>query len=265
MHSPRWLSYFTDAVRQVEGYRAGRVLLAGDAAHIHLPAGGQGINMGMQDAFNLGWKLAAVLRGDATDTLLDTYHDERYAADADILKMVRAQSVLFSLDPRTADLVEVMTRLVGFDEGNRYLSTTMSGLTARYRMPGGHPMLGCRVPDADISTRGTDKRIFELLRGARPVLLDMSRAAGLADAAAGWADRIDIVVADCPSPVWELPGAGTIPAPAALLIRPDGHVVWASDRDPDLVALHEALDTWCGPASKTGVVSPATRPHVTGS
>jgi 2-polyprenyl-6-methoxyphenol hydroxylase-like FAD-dependent oxidoreductase len=249
MHSPRWLSFFTDAVRQAESYRVGRVLLAGDAAHIHLPAGGQGINMGMQDAFNLGWKLAAVVRGDAPDALLDTYHDERYATDADILKMVRAQSVLFDPDPRAADLVEVMTRLVGFDEGNRYLSTTMSGLDARYPMPGGHPMLGCRVPDADISTRGADKRVFELLRSARPVLLDMSGTAGLADAAARWADRIDIVAADCPSQAWEVPGAGTIPAPAALLIRPDGHVAWASDRDPDLAALHEALGTWCGPAS----------------
>ena len=249
MHSPRWLSYFTDAVRQAESYRVGRVLLAGDAAHIHLPAGGQGINMGMQDAFNLGWKLAAAVRGDARNALLDTYHDERFSADADILKMVRAQSVLFDPDPRVADLVEIMTRLVRFDDGNRYLSTTMSGLDVRYPMPGAHPMLGYRVPDADISTRGGDKRVFELLRAARPVLLDMTGTADLADAAAGWADRVDVVAADCPSQAWEVPGAGTIPTPAALLIRPDGHVAWATDREPDLGALHEALNAWCGPAS----------------
>lgn len=108
-------------------------------------------------------------------------------------------------------------------------------------------MLGRRVPDADISTGGADKRVFELLRSARPVLLHLSGTADLAGAAAGWADRIDIVAADCPSHVWEVPGAGTIPTPAALLIRPDGHVAWASDRDPDLAALHEALSTWCGP------------------
>jgi 2-polyprenyl-6-methoxyphenol hydroxylase-like FAD-dependent oxidoreductase len=249
MHSPRWLSYFTDATRQAESLRVGRVFLAGDAAHIHLPAGGQGINMGMQDAFNLGWKLAAVVRGDTPGTLLDTYHDERHAADADILKMSRAQSVLCDPDPRAADLVELMTHLVGFDDVNRYLSTIMSGLDLRYPMPGAHPLLGRRVPDADISTRGADKRVFELLRAARPVLLDMSGTADLADAAAGWADRIDIVAADCPSQAWELPGVGTIPAPAALLIRPDGHVAWASDRDPDLAALQDALGVWCGPAS----------------
>jgi 3-(3-hydroxy-phenyl)propionate hydroxylase len=249
MHSPRWLSYFTDATRQAESLRVGRVFLAGDAAHIHLPAGGQGINMGMQDAFNLGWKLAAVVRGDAPDALLDTYHDERHAADADILKMSRAQSVLCDPDPRAADLVELMTHLVGFDEVNQYLSTKMSGLDLRYPIPGTHPLLGRRVPDADISTGGAGKRVFELLRSARPVLLDMSGTADLADAAAGWADRVDIIAADCPSQVWEVPGAGTISTPAALLIRPDGHVAWARDRDVDLVALHEALDTWCGPAS----------------
>ena len=249
MHTARWVSHFTDATRQAESYRVGRVLLAGDAAHIHLPVGGHGLNMGVQDAFNLGWKLAAVLRGEAPDTLLDTYHDERHATDADVLKMIRAQSVLVDPDQKVADLAEVLTRLIGLDEVNHYLSNILSGLDVRYPMPGEHPLLGRRVPDADISIRGADKRVFELLRAARPVLLDMSGVADLADAAAGWADRIDIIAADCPPQAWEVPGAGTIPAPAALLIRPDGYVAWASDRDPDLVALHEALNTWCGPAS----------------
>jgi hypothetical protein len=198
--------------------------------------------MGVDD---LGPRVAC---GDALDALLDTYHDERYAADADILKMSRAQSVLMGPDPRVADFVEVMTCLVGFEDVNHHLRTKMSGLDVRYPMPGAHPLLGRRVPDADISTRGGGKRVFELLRAARPVLLDLSGTAGPADAAAGWADRIDIVAAGCPSQAWEVPGAGTISAPAALLIRPDGHVAWASDRNPDLVALREALDTWCGPA-----------------
>ena len=249
MHSPRWLSNFTDATRQAESFRVGRVFLAGDAAHIHLPAGGLGMNMGMWDAFNLGWKLAAVVRGDAPDILLDTYHDERHAADADLLKLTRAQSVLFDPGPRVADLVALMARLIDFDDVNHYLSTLMSGLDVRYPIPGAHPLLGRRVPDADISTRGDEKRVFELLRSARPLLLDMSGRADLADASAAWADRIDIVAANSPSQTWEVPGVGSIPKPAALLIRPDGHVVWASDSDSDLAAQRDALETWCGPAS----------------
>jgi 3-(3-hydroxy-phenyl)propionate hydroxylase len=146
-----------------------------------------------------------------------------------------------------ADLVELMTRIVGFDDVNHYLSTALSGLDARYPIPGAHPLLGRRVPDADISAGGADKRVYELLRAARPVLIHMPGTADLTDEAAGWADRIDIVTADWPSQVWDLPGVGTIPAPAALLIRPDGYVAWASDRDPDLAALHLALNTWCGP------------------
>jgi len=249
MHSARWLSSFTDATRQAESYRVGRVLLAGDAAHIHLPVGGQGLNMGIQNAFNLGWKLAAVLRGEAPDELLDTYHDERHATDGDVLKMIRAQSVLVSADPKAADLAEVMARLVGLDEVNHYLGNIQSGLDVRYPMPGTHPLLGRRVPDADISTPSGDKRIFELLRAAKPVLLDLSGSAHLADAVAGWADRIDAVAADCPSQAWEVPGVGTIPTPAAVLIRPDGYVAWASDPEPDPIALHDALNTWCGPTS----------------
>jgi 3-(3-hydroxy-phenyl)propionate hydroxylase len=148
-----------------------------------------------------------------------------------------------------ADLHDVLTRLIGFDDVNDHLSTTLSGLDVRYPMPGTHPLLGRRVPDADISTRGEAKRVFGLLHDARPVLLDMSNTVDLAGAAAGWSDRIDTLTADCPSPMWEVPSVGTIPAPTALLIRPDGHVAWASDGDPDLATLREALNTWCGPAS----------------
>ncbi|HEY4018045.1 MAG TPA: FAD-dependent monooxygenase [Pseudonocardiaceae bacterium] len=249
MHTARWLSSFTDATRQAERYRVGRVVLAGDAAHIHLPVGGQGLNMGIQNAFNLGWKLAAVLRGEAPDTLLDTYHDERHAVDGDVLKLIRAQSLLVSENPKAADLSEVVTRLIGLDEVNRYLGNIQAGLDIRYPMPGNHPLLGRRVPDADIRTSNEDKRVFGLLWSAKPVLLDLSATASLTDAAAGWADRIDVVAAECRARTWEVPGVGTIPAPAAVLIRPDGHVAWVSDGDPDLTALHQALTTWCGPAS----------------
>ncbi|RJO73370.1 hypothetical protein D5S18_19230 [Nocardia panacis] len=246
MHSPRWLSHFTDAIRQADRYRSGRVFLAGDAAHIHLPAGGQGMNMGMQDAFNLGWKLAAVLRGEAADDLLDTYHNERHAADADTLKLIRAQSILCRPDPDPRDLLELMARLVGFDDVNRYLAATVSGLDIRYPMTGEHPLLGRRVPDANIDTATGKKRVFDLLNPARPVLLDFSNTTGLTAAAAGWADRTRIVHAECSPTPWTLPAGADIPAPAALLIRPDRYVAWVCDGEPDLDALHHALTTWCG-------------------
>jgi 2-polyprenyl-6-methoxyphenol hydroxylase-like FAD-dependent oxidoreductase len=249
MHSPTWLSHFNDAVRQAERYRLGRVLLAGDAAHIHLPAGGQGMNMGMQDAFNLGWKLAAVMRGDAPESLLDTYHDERHAADADILKIIRAQSVLTEPGPRTDELYDLFARLVRFDEVNRYLSTLQSGLDIRYPMAGEHPLLGRRVPDMPINSSDGGARVFDLLQAARPVLLDFSNSAGLHDAAAAWAGRIEIVKADPLSEAWPVPGVGTIPAPSALLIRPDGYVSWVNDADNDLSLLRENLTTWCGPGT----------------
>jgi 2-polyprenyl-6-methoxyphenol hydroxylase-like FAD-dependent oxidoreductase len=249
MHSPTWLSHFNDAVRQAERYRLGRVLLAGDAAHIHLPAGGQGMNMGMQDAFNLGWKLAAVIRGDAPESLLDTYHDERYAADADILKIIRAQSVLTEPGPRTDELYDLLAHLVRFDEVNRCLSTLQSGLDIRYPMAGEHPLLGRRVPDMPINSSDGGTRIFDLLQAARPVLLDFSSTGELIDAAASWGGRLDIIKAECLSDAWPVPGAGTNPAPSALLIRPDGYVGWVNDADKDLGLLRESLTTWCGPGT----------------
>jgi 2-polyprenyl-6-methoxyphenol hydroxylase-like FAD-dependent oxidoreductase len=249
MHSPRWLSHFSDAIRQADRYRVGRVLLAGDAAHIHLPAGGQGMNMGMQDAFNLGWKLAAVMRGDAPDALLDTYQTERHSADADILKVIRAQSVLFEPGPRMGELYDIFSHLVGFDNVNRYLSTTLSGLDIRYPMPGEHPMLGRRMPDIEISSGEGGKRVYDLLKAARPVLLGFSDTADLTKAADRWAGRIDIVTADCLSDSWAVPGVGTVPAPSAVLIRPDGYVSWVSDGGHDLAQLRESLTTWCGPGA----------------
>jgi 2-polyprenyl-6-methoxyphenol hydroxylase-like FAD-dependent oxidoreductase len=249
MRSPRWLSHFSDAVRQAEEYRVGRVLLAGDAAHIHLPAGGQGMNMGMQDAFNLGWKLAAVVRGDAPEGLLDTYQDERHAADADVLKLVRAQSVLCEPGPRMGELYDLFTHLVGFDNVNRYLSTLQSGLDIRYPMAGEHPLLGRRVPDVSLHCGGTTSRIYNLLQPAKAVLLDLSGSDQLRTATAQWHRRVNVVQASCPSDPWPVPGFGMVTVPTALLIRPDGYVSWVNDADQDLSLLRESLTTWCGPGA----------------
>ncbi len=249
MHSPRWLSHFNDAARQAERYRIGRVLLAGDAGHIHLPAGGQGMNMGMQDAFNLGWKLAAVVRGDATDALLDTYHDERHAADADILKLVRAQAALFGQSEPITELYNIFTRLIGFSEVNTYLSAKLSGLDIRYPGFGDHPLLGRRVPDIPLNTSGGSTTLYKLLHRATPVLLSFSDDAAVAEAAA-WAGRITTVSAADTAHPWTLPDATTIPAPAALLIRPDGYVAWITDGAPDLGDLRKTITAWCGAANR---------------
>jgi 2-polyprenyl-6-methoxyphenol hydroxylase-like FAD-dependent oxidoreductase len=249
MHSPRWLSHFNDAVRQAERYRIGRVLLAGDAGHIHLPAGGQGMNMGMQDAFNLGWKLAAVVRGEATDALLDTYHDERHAVDADILNLVRAQAALFGLSEPITQLYNVFSHLIGFGAVNTYLSARLSGLDICYPGFGDHPLLGRRVPDVAINTSSGTTTIYQLLHRATPVLLSFSDDAAVAEASA-WAGRVTSVSATTAAGPWTLPDATTIPAPTALVIRPDGYVAWISDGAPDLAGLRETLTTWCGAASR---------------
>lgn len=246
IHSPRWLSHFTDAARQAERYRIGRVLLAGDAAHIHLPAGGQGMNMGMQDAFNLGWKLAAVARGEATDALLDTYHDERHAVDADTLKLVRAQAALFGLGDPITELYNVFTHLAGLGEVNTYLSATLSGLDIRYPGFGDHPLLGRRVPDVAINTRGRTTTIYGLLHRATPILLTFSDCAPVVEAATAWAGRITTVSATNSGDPWTLPDATTIPAPTAVVVRPDGYVAWISDGAPNLADLRETLTAWCG-------------------
>jgi 3-(3-hydroxy-phenyl)propionate hydroxylase len=249
MHDPTWVSHFGDAIRQADQYRVGRVFLAGDAAHIHLPAGGQGMNMGIQDAFNLGWKLVAVQRGDAPDSLLDTYHSERHAADGETLKVIRAQSVLVEPGPRADDLHEVVTRLVGFGDVNNYLATVQSGLATRYSMAGEHLLLGRRVPDVDIATPSGAKRVCELLKAAHPVLLDFSTSGALLSVEASWAGRIETVAARCLSESWEISGQGSVPAPSALLIRPDGYVAWVDDGAHDLPALRDSLTTWCGPGT----------------
>lgn len=248
MHSPRWVSRFSDAARQASRYRKGRVLLAGDAAHIHFPAGGQGLNMGVQDAVNLGWKLASVVRGQTPESLLDTYHGERHPVGERVLHNTRAQAALARPGPQTDALRDVFSSLMVFDDVNRHLRGMLTALNVRYRIDGDHPLAGRRVPDADLKTPDGDTRVYELLHAARPVLLDLRGSSEVTATAEGWADRVDHVEARSEDDYWPVPDLGEIPAPAALLIRPDGHVAWAADGAPDRAALRTALATWFGPA-----------------
>ncbi|MFE3093566.1 FAD-dependent monooxygenase [Streptomyces sp. NPDC059248] len=253
MRAPRWISRFNDAARQAARYRAGRVLLAGDAAHTHFPAGGQGLNLGVQDAVNLGWKLGAVVRGRAPETLLDSYHTERHPVAEAVLHNTRAQSALGRPGPQTEALRDVFASMMVFDDVNGYLRTMLTALDIRYPVGGGHVLAGRRVPDAGLKTPDGTARVYELLAGARGVLLDLRGGAGAAAAVRGWADRIDPVEARAADGDWSVPGVGAVPAPAALLIRPDGHIAWACDGDGDGdgiggPALLAALTTWFGPA-----------------
>ncbi|MEV0414702.1 FAD-dependent monooxygenase [Streptomyces sp. NPDC050448] len=250
MHSPRWISRFNDAARQAAQYRQGRVLLAGDAAHIHFPAGGQGLNMGVQDAVNLGWKLASVVRGKAPESLLDTYHAERHPVGERVLHNTRAQSALARPGAQTDALREVFGSLMVFDNVNGYLRGMLTALDIRYPVDGDHQLAGRRVPDADLKMSDGATRVCELLHAGRPVLLDLCGSTEVAAAVEGWADRVDLVEARSEDDHWPVPAVGEIPAPAALLIRPDGHVAWAADPGdaPDTSGLRTALATWFGPA-----------------
>lgn len=250
MHSPRWVSRFNDAARQAARYREGRVLLAGDAAHIHFPAGGQGLNMGVQDAVNLGWKLASVVRGQAPESLLDSYHAERHPVGERVLHNTRAQAALARPGAQTDALRDVFGSLMAFDDVNRYLRGMLTALDIRYPVDGDHLLAGRRAPDADLKTPGGATRVHELLHAARPVLLDLRGSAEVAAVAVGWADRVDLVEARSEDDFWPVPAVGEVPAPDALLIRPDGHVAWAAATGgaPDTSALRAALTTWFGPA-----------------
>jgi 2-polyprenyl-6-methoxyphenol hydroxylase-like FAD-dependent oxidoreductase len=250
MHSPRWVSRFGDAARQVSRYRDGRVLLAGDAAHIHFPAGGQGLNVGVQDAVNLGWKLASVVRGRASANLLDTYHTERHPVGERLLHNTRAQSALARPGADTDALRDVFGSLIVIDEVNRHLIGMITALDIRYPVGDDHPLAGRRVPDADLKTPDGATCVYELLHAARPVLLDLRGSAEVARAAEGWADRVGLVEARSEDDEWPVRDAGEVPAPDALLIRPDGHVAWVAPAGgaPDVSALRTALSTWFGPA-----------------
>ena len=234
-----WISRFNDATRQAASYREGRVLLAGDAAHIHLPTGGQGLQLGVQDAVNLGWKLAQVVRGTSPDSLLDTYQAERHPVAARVLRTNMAQTPLTRSDARLDALRDSVAELLSMDEPRRRFGAMMSGLDIRYDLGEGHPLVGRRMPDLDLVTAGGPVRVFTLLHEARPVLLNLGEPGRLD--IEPWNERVRLIDAAYGG-TWELPVLGEVPAPAAVLIRPDGHVAWAGD--PGDPRLPDALTAW---------------------
>jgi 3-(3-hydroxy-phenyl)propionate hydroxylase len=244
LHSPTWISRFTDMTRQAASYRAGRVLLAGDAAHVHGPHGGQGLNTGVQDAVNLGWKLAQVVDKTSPEGLLDTYHVERHPVGARVLQNTMAQVALLRTDERSKALRATTLELLSMDEPRRRIAAMISALDVHYDLGEGHPLLGRRMPDLDLHTADGATRAFTLLHDARPVLLNLGEPGGFD--ISPWANRVRLVDAKHAG-VWELPLLGEIAAPPAVLVRPDGHVAWAGDlTDPELP---RALATWFGAAT----------------
>ncbi|TCU65570.1 2-polyprenyl-6-methoxyphenol hydroxylase-like FAD-dependent oxidoreductase [Bradyrhizobium sp. R2.2-H] len=243
LQNPAWISRFTDAALQAKSYRKGRVLLAGDAAHIHHSVGGQGLNLGVQDAVNLGWKLAQVVKRISPESLLDTYHDERHPVAARVLKNTMAQIALLRRgdDGRKAAR-EVISELLAMDEPRHRLGAMMSGLDIRYDLGADHALLGRRMPDLDFMVDGRPLKLFTLLHGARGVLLSFGQRSSVR--ATPWADRIAVVDGDYDGP-WQLPAIGDVAAPAAVLVRPDGHVAWVGDGSER--GLAEALTAWFGP------------------
>ena len=242
IHSPTWITRFTDMTRQAAAYREGRVLLAGDAAHVHSPVGGQGLNTGVQDAVNLGWKLAQVVHRTAPESLLDTYQDERHPVAARVLRTTMAQVALMRVDDRIEALRDTVSELLSMDEPRKRVAAMMSGLDIHYDLGEGHPLLGRRMPDLDLVTANGPLRVFTLLHDARPVLLDLAEPGGFE--ITPWADRVPLVDATYDG-TWELPAIGAVTAPTAVLIRPDGYVAWVGEGTP--LGLADALTTWFGP------------------
>jgi 2-polyprenyl-6-methoxyphenol hydroxylase-like FAD-dependent oxidoreductase len=242
LRSATWISRFSDMTRQAASYRARRVLLAGDAAHVHSPVGGQGLNVGVQDAVNLGWKLAQVVSGTSPESLLDSYHAERHPVGARVLRTTMAQTALSRGDARMDAVRETVAELLQMDEPRKRYAAMMSGLDIHYDLGQGHALLGRRMPDLDLSTETGPERVFTLLHDARPVLLNLGEPAALD--ITPWADRVRRVDARYAG-AWELPALGAVSAPAAVLIRPDGHVAWVGDGTDQ--GLRDALATWFGP------------------
>lgn len=239
---PVWVSSFGDATRQVTEYRRGRVLLAGDSAHIHLPAGGQGMNTSIQDSVNLGWKLGAVVRGRAPEPLLDTYHAERHPVGQRLLMNTRAQGLLFLSGPEVQPLRDVLTELIRYPEVSRHFAAMVSGLEIRYDLDGGtHPLLGRRLPDVRLNGHKLVSSSTEALHAGRGVLLDLTDNDRLRDRARPWLDRIDIVTA-----VPDLPEGSVLEGTTAVLVRPDGYVAWAAPGSH--ADLPMSLERWFGPA-----------------
>ena len=249
VHSPTWISRFTDAARQATANRDRRVLLAGDAAHVHSPDGAQGLQIGVQDAVNLGWKLAQVVNRTSSESLLDTYHAERHPAAARVLRTTMAHVALRRPDERTAALRDTIAELLLADEQprNRF-AAMMFGLDIHYDLGEGHPLLGRRMPDLDLVTADGPLRVFELLHDAKPVLLDLGEPGGFD--ITSWADRVQLIDARYEGE-WVLPVLGAVSAPTAVLIRPDGYVAWVGDADQ--TGLADALATWFGPPGVLGL------------
>ena len=242
IHNPTWLSRFTDMTRQAATYRVGRVLLAGDSAHVHYPAGGQGLSLGVQDAVNLGWKLAQVLKGTSPGSLLDSYQDERHPVAARALQYTMAQTALQRHDERNKAVVDLVSELASMDEPRKRLAGIISGLDIHYDLGEGHPLLGRRMPDLDLVSADGPLRVFELLHDARPALLNLGQPGGFD--ITPWADRVQLIDAEYVGP-WELPVLGAVTAPSAVLIRPDGYVAWVGEGAH--LGLVDALTTWFGP------------------
>jgi 3-(3-hydroxy-phenyl)propionate hydroxylase len=246
VHGVTWLSRFTDMTRQAASYRARRVLLAGDAAHVHSPMGGQGLNIGVQDAVNLGWKLAQVVKETSPEQLLDSYHAERHPVAARLLRNIMAQTALIRRDERIDALRDVMSELLGMDEPRRQFAATMSGLDVHYDIGEDHPLLGRRMPDLDLVTADGPIRVFTLLHDASPVLVNLGES-GVLDIPP-WAHRVQLIDARYDGR-WELPVVGAVTAPTAVLIRPDGYVAWVGVQDH--AGLSDALTAWFGPATES--------------
>ncbi|MBS1893601.1 MAG: FAD-dependent monooxygenase [Actinobacteria bacterium] len=250
VHSPTWISRFTDTTRQAASYREGRVLLAGDATHIHSPMGGQGIPLGMGDAVNLGWKLAQVVKGISPESLLDTYQEERHPAVAESLTYTMSLNALTRADPRTEALAGTLTAVTAMEEPRKHLGALASGLGVRYDLGDDHPLLGRRMPDLDLITDDGPTTVYELMRRARPLLLNLGKPGALE--IDGWTDRVNLIDARCEES-WDLPAIGEVDSPAAVLIRPDGHAAWVGERDDaDLI---RSLAKWFGARA----VRPTTR------
>jgi 3-(3-hydroxy-phenyl)propionate hydroxylase len=244
VHSPTWISRFTDATRQADSYREGRVLLAGDAAHIHTPMGGQGIPLGMGDAVNLGWKLAQVIKGTSPDDLLDTYQAERHRATARSLRYTMALNAISRVDPRSEALRDTVAEVTVLEEPRKHLGALQSGLDIHYDLGEGHPLLGRRMPDLDLETAAGPTRVFEQMHDARPLFLNLSEP-GTFDITS-WSDRLKSIDATSEDP-WVLPVIGEVPTPTAVVVRPDGHVAWVGQGNTD--GLADALTTWFGGAA----------------
>jgi hypothetical protein len=241
IHSPTWISRFTDMTRQAAAYRAGQVLLAGDSAHVHYPAGGQGLSLGVQDAVNLGWKLAQVVNGTSPENLLDTYQDERHPVAAHAIQHTMAQSALQRPDERIKALVDMVSELAIMDEPRKRLAGIISGLDIHYDLGAGHPLLGRRMPDLDLVNADGPLRVFTLLHAAKPMLLNLGEPDDFD--ITPWADRVRLINAEYVGQ-WELPVLGAVTAPTAVLIRPDGYVAWVGDGTD--TGLSDALTTWFG-------------------